>query len=369
MFVCCAFQLQDIIDKTDGYAVLRRCPEECAAQLRVSEKHFVADHAQSLAQKIGYRSCLSAGLFSHGQASTISGMTLRLATGEFEQLIRASSSRSGFDPMSMLWSKTLMPSVRGYLYERQRGPRVWLAERGESCSSSWGLCVSWGTNFQRDKPINPQIAQLHIFMYTLSTCWAQLQGCVLTSGQVQTISNLACWRVHLRLLQEETWFHDLSPEDARSWADAGGVANLSEVVSGKQWMRGDLYIDSDSSPWAQPLCCPLSFFIPGFSCASLQISSIEISYLLLFGSLNLSFVPDARNTWLVSTQAVRWIILLPPFWAGSHTYGFVRNFGISENFFVEIHKFASCTRFVFIVASCWMPLVPFKQTMSWLFCP
>jgi hypothetical protein len=78
-------------------------------------------------------------------------------------------------------------------------------------------------------------------------------------------------------------------------------------------MRGDLYIDSDSSPWAQPLCCPLSFFIPGFSCASLQISSIEISYLLLFGSLNLSFVPDARNTWLVSTQAVRWIILLPPF--------------------------------------------------------
>ena len=124
MFVCCEFQLQDIIDKTDGYAVLRRCPEECAAQLRVSEKHFVADHAQSLAQQIGYRSCLSAGLFSHGQASKISGMTLRLATGEFEQLIRASSSRSGFDPMSMLWSKTLMPSVRGYLYERQRGPEV-----------------------------------------------------------------------------------------------------------------------------------------------------------------------------------------------------------------------------------------------------
>ena len=232
-----------------------------------------------------------------------------------------------------------------------------------------GAFVSWGTNFQRDKRINPQIAQLHIFMYTLSTYCPQLQGCVLTSGQVQTISNLACWRVHLRLLQEETWFHDLSPEDARSWADAGGVANLSEVVSGKKWMRGDLYIDSDSSPWAQPLCCPLSFFIPGFSCASLQISSIEISYLLLFGSLNLSFVPDARNTWLVSTQAVRWIILLPPFGAGSHSYGFVRNFGISENFFVEIHKFASCTRFVFIVVSCWMSLVPFKQTMSWLFCP
>ncbi|CAL1154521.1 unnamed protein product [Cladocopium goreaui] len=45
------YKQEDIIDKTDGYAVLRRCPEECAAQLRVSEKHFVADHAQLLQEE------------------------------------------------------------------------------------------------------------------------------------------------------------------------------------------------------------------------------------------------------------------------------------------------------------------------------
>ena len=205
-----------------------------------------------------------------------------------------------------------------------------------------GAFVSWGTNFQRDKPINPQIAQLHIFMYTLSTYWPQLQGCVLTSGQVQTISNLACWRVHLRLLQEETWFHDLSPEDARSWADAGGVANLSEVVSGKQWMRGDLDINSDSSPWAQPLCCPLSFFIPASSCSSVQIQTAGAALVtsnlfeiidLVLSTFWLCLTPETH--WLVWTQAVRWIILFPPFWAGSHTYGFVRNFGISENFLLK----------------------------------
>ena len=38
-------------------------------------------------------------------------------------------------------------------------------------------------------------------------------------------------------------------------------------------MRGDLDINSDSSPWAQPLCCPLSFFIPAFSCSSVQIQT------------------------------------------------------------------------------------------------
>ena len=67
-------------------------------------------------------------------------------------------------------------------------------------------------------------------------------------------------------------------------------------------------------------------------CKSHLLKSVICCYLV---SLNLSFVPDARKIWLVSTQAVRWIILLPPFWAGSHTYGFVRNFGISDIFLLK----------------------------------
>jgi len=51
MFVWCLHQSKDIIQKKDGYAVLRKCPAECAAQLRISEKNFVADHALSLEQR------------------------------------------------------------------------------------------------------------------------------------------------------------------------------------------------------------------------------------------------------------------------------------------------------------------------------
>lgn len=42
------YKQEDIIDKNDSYAVLRTCPAECAAQLRICEKIFVADHAQLL---------------------------------------------------------------------------------------------------------------------------------------------------------------------------------------------------------------------------------------------------------------------------------------------------------------------------------
>lgn len=67
--------VKDIIDKNDRYAVLRKCPAECAGLLRISEKTFVADHAQSLEQQIRFRS-LFAGWFSRrvGQASKISGI-------------------------------------------------------------------------------------------------------------------------------------------------------------------------------------------------------------------------------------------------------------------------------------------------------
>lgn len=40
------YKQEDIINKTDSYAVLGKCPKECAAQLRISEKNFVADHAR-----------------------------------------------------------------------------------------------------------------------------------------------------------------------------------------------------------------------------------------------------------------------------------------------------------------------------------
>jgi hypothetical protein len=111
------FQLQDIIHKKDGYVVLRTCQGECAAQLRVCEKHFVVDHAQSLAQRIGRRSRLFAGWFSRSvwQTSKISGMT---GINLFGQPIRPPSDRSGFDPMP----------CREYLWEWQWRPQVYMAD-------------------------------------------------------------------------------------------------------------------------------------------------------------------------------------------------------------------------------------------------
>eukprot|EP00438_Fugacium_kawagutii_P034927 Skav206388 [mRNA] locus=scaffold834:598233:599300:- [translate_table: standard] len=37
---------EDVVQSTDGYAVVKNAPGLCAARLRVSEKNFVADHAQ-----------------------------------------------------------------------------------------------------------------------------------------------------------------------------------------------------------------------------------------------------------------------------------------------------------------------------------
>ena len=45
-------------DNAGEYAVLRKCPAESAARLRVLEKHLVVDHALFLAQRFGRGSCL-----------------------------------------------------------------------------------------------------------------------------------------------------------------------------------------------------------------------------------------------------------------------------------------------------------------------
>ena len=69
MSMRCVFQSKDVIafksthkstNETGEYAVLRQCPGECAARLRVSEKEFVQDHAQFLAQRFGRGSCFNA---------------------------------------------------------------------------------------------------------------------------------------------------------------------------------------------------------------------------------------------------------------------------------------------------------------------
>lgn len=51
-------EVQDIIARSGcgKYAVLRTCSSTYAARLRISEKHFVADHAESLAERFGYGS-------------------------------------------------------------------------------------------------------------------------------------------------------------------------------------------------------------------------------------------------------------------------------------------------------------------------
>jgi hypothetical protein len=131
MFVCGVSQMQDIIDRVDGYAVLRTHvrkvainPGECAAQLRVSEKNFVAECATKFFSETGQVSCtagcrsrLSAGRFSHMVSPEVwdkparyrenqEWLRLRRATCEFE-LIRAPS----FDPMS----SGQQDAFRGYL--------------------------------------------------------------------------------------------------------------------------------------------------------------------------------------------------------------------------------------------------------------
>ena len=58
---------EDIVKEVPGFAVVRNAGGLCAARLRVSEKNFVADHAQSLGyvfftalaqQKVSQVSCV-----------------------------------------------------------------------------------------------------------------------------------------------------------------------------------------------------------------------------------------------------------------------------------------------------------------------
>ena len=49
MLLSCVSQSQDIIQSVNGYGVLRTCPREWAAQIRIGEKNLVADPARDLA--------------------------------------------------------------------------------------------------------------------------------------------------------------------------------------------------------------------------------------------------------------------------------------------------------------------------------
>eukprot|EP00438_Fugacium_kawagutii_P014546 Skav232289 [mRNA] locus=scaffold882:340698:341765:- [translate_table: standard] len=42
------YKNEDVVQSADGYAVVKGAPGTCAARLRVSEKHFVVDHAELL---------------------------------------------------------------------------------------------------------------------------------------------------------------------------------------------------------------------------------------------------------------------------------------------------------------------------------
>lgn len=57
-FLVLRVEVQDIIARSGcgKYAVLRTCASTCKVRLRISEKHFVADHAESLAERFGYGS-------------------------------------------------------------------------------------------------------------------------------------------------------------------------------------------------------------------------------------------------------------------------------------------------------------------------
>ena len=47
---CLSIRREDVISANKDFAVVRNAPGHIAARLRVSEKNFVADHAQSLGQ-------------------------------------------------------------------------------------------------------------------------------------------------------------------------------------------------------------------------------------------------------------------------------------------------------------------------------
>ena len=61
------------------YAVLRKCPAESAARLRVLEKHFVVDHAQ----RFGRGSCLG-----NPELAKILGTTSRTVGETIQKLAR-----------------------------------------------------------------------------------------------------------------------------------------------------------------------------------------------------------------------------------------------------------------------------------------
>ena len=79
----------------------------------------------------------------------------------------------------------------------------------------------------------------------------KLRNCIYTAGHslgnmlwhvCRPGSNMTwCWRVHPRFFEKQPWFEDLSPEDARFWAHAGGVADLSDVVLRNNEMRGGFF--------------------------------------------------------------------------------------------------------------------------------
>ena len=146
----------------------------------------------------------------------------------------------------------------------------------------------------------------------------------------------------------------------RSWAAAGAVANLSEVVSGKQWEETSILIQTAAPELSPFVVLWVSLFQHSAAplCKFKQLAqrwSHQIYWNQWFGSLNLLVVPDVETIgWSGAGCALDHCS--PAFWAASDTYGFVWKLG---------RKFQNNTCFIACPCSWKTKIVRLPQPMSW----
>ena len=234
MFVCCLSQWKDIINKTDSYAVLGKCPKECAAQLRISEKNFVADHARSLNSELGAgHACLPDGFVEVWDKPTRCGEWLPFVNLSSRSAPPAAAAVSTPCPCSGQQQWRLQSE---WIFVRDNGGHRygWVRQCNQSCWSSWGF-VFGGIVFQRGKPINPQIAQLHIYR------WPQPGEHALTCVQARLKYDMVLTGTS-KVLREAAVVRGSVAWGRKILGACGGVADLSDVVLRNNEMRGGFFL-------------------------------------------------------------------------------------------------------------------------------
>ena len=351
------------INEYCGYAVLRMCLGECAAKLHISHlwKRI------SWREWIGCRWRLSAGWFSLVMVSQSFRNLLNLAVSAAEQptwhgrLLQRLSAGKKCKRRLTTWCCSGVGRWRvddgKWLNYKFSTFLCWPLGRDDFFNSHWHW--DWWQTHLADFGKGQRCALIGDWCDQMRAWKCRLKpGIVLTSTSKAPGNGTLAQRSLNQFSPSRRLRCTVYPW--KMWAAAGVVANLSEVVSGKQWEETSILIQTaapELSPFvvlwvslfqhsAAPLC---KFKQP------VQRWSHQIYWNQWFGSLNLLVVPDVETIgWSGAGCALDHCS--PAFWAASDTYGFVWKLG---------RNFQNNTCFIACPCSRKTKIVRLPQPMSW----